>query len=65
MAKRIATQLTEGIEEAVDVTVADGHEYVEVHVDTAKQWLKWAKALDARMRLDGSKLNRKRKPAAK
>ncbi len=59
MAKRIATQLAEEIEDGVEDAIDTG--YSSIHESCLKRWLKWAKALDARMRLDGSKLNRKRK----
>ncbi len=60
MAKRIATQLAEAIENAI---VDSEQDWIDVSLTDARRWLNWAKALDARMRLDGSKLNRKRKPA--
>ena len=60
MAKRIATQLAEEIEGAIENDVLSNTVYVGL-LD-ARRWLKWAKQLDARMRLDGSKLNKRRKP---
>ncbi len=59
MAKRIATQLAEALQDAIDNEAAGA---IEISVTDARRWLRWAQQLDARMRLDGSKLNRKRKP---
>ncbi len=64
MAKRIATQLAEEIEGILDRGEPDAL-YVGLPVIDAKRWLKWAKALTPRMRLDGSKASKQRKPAAK
>ncbi len=61
MAKRIATQLAEEIEAAI--AEAEGWKIVSVTATAAHRWLKWAKSLDARMRLDGSPRSKKRKPA--
>ena len=61
MAKRIATQLADEIEDGVEDAIDTG--YSSIHESCLKRWLKWAKKLDARMRLDGSKQNKKRKPA--
>ena len=62
MAKRIATQLVEEIDAAIENTLVETEEYLDLHVDVAKRWLQWAKRIDARMRIDGSELNKQRKP---
>jgi len=63
MAKRIATQLAEEIGNAI-AEAYDDDDFLISRTE-ANRWLKWAKALDARMRLDGSERSKKRKPAAK
>ena len=65
MPKRIATQLRDEIQNAIGDAEHDGADFVAIIVPDAHRWLKWAKAIDARMRLDGSKLSKKRKPSAR
>jgi len=62
MAKRIATQLADEIHTAIAMDLGyDGH-IVYVQIASALRWLKWAKSIDARMRLDGSQRSKQRKP---
>ncbi len=63
MAKRIATQLADEIDTAIANAHAESLDAIELDITAARRWLQWAKKLDARMRLDGSKQNKKRKPA--
>lgn len=59
MAKRIATQLAEEIRNHVDVP-HDEITSLIISSRTLVRWLKWAKSIDAQMRLDGSEKNRQR-----
>lgn len=51
---RIATQLLEAIQAHLDANTSPAS-------DELTRWKQWTKKLDARMRLDGSKLNRRKK----
>ncbi len=67
MPKRPAEQLVASIDRAIKRRGAQVYRgparSVVVSLPTARRWRNLAESIDGRMRLDGSKLNKKRKPA--
>ena len=57
--KRPAEKLVEAIDNVLGAT---GRPFIHIDRDEIEQWRKWAKSIDARMRLDGSQRSKQRKP---